>query len=70
LHPIRPRSRPRRRPPRCLHHFVSHPAKEEGIGLDEVLDVVPMQVFVCGYRTMIAEPSNVRLMEYRRERIT
>src|SRR4029453_9761038 len=24
FHPIRPRSRLRRRPPRCLHHFVSH----------------------------------------------
>jgi len=23
----------RLRPPRCLHHFVSHPAKEKGIGL-------------------------------------
>jgi hypothetical protein len=48
LHPIRPRSRPRRRPKGCLHHFVSHPAKEEGIGLVEVLDRVTMQVFVCG----------------------
>src|SRR5438874_2192191 len=28
FHPIRPRSRTRRRPPRCLHHFVSHPAKK------------------------------------------
>ena len=35
FHPIRPRSCPRRRPPRCLHHFVS-PAKEESIGLVEV----------------------------------
>jgi hypothetical protein len=35
FHPFRPRSRPRWRPPRCLHHFVSHPAKEEGIGLVE-----------------------------------
>jgi hypothetical protein len=26
--------------------FVSHPAKEEGIGLVEVLDRVTMQVFV------------------------
>jgi hypothetical protein len=25
LHPTRPRSRRRMRPPRCLHHFVSHP---------------------------------------------
>ena len=56
LHPIRPRARPRRRPPRCLHHFVSHPAEEEGIGLAEVLDRVTMQVFVRGYRTMIAAP--------------
>src|SRR5712692_10246557 len=26
LHPIRPRARPRQRPPRCLHHLVSHTA--------------------------------------------
>jgi len=42
FHPIRPRSRPHRRPKRRLHHFVSHPAKEEGIGLVEVLDRVAM----------------------------
>src|SRR5438132_8059205 len=42
FHPIRPRSRPRRRPPRCLHHFVSHPAKAQGIGLVEVLERVTM----------------------------
>src|SRR6266540_5688303 len=46
FHPIRPHSRPRRGPPGCLHHFVSHPAKEEGIGLGEVLGCVTMQVFV------------------------
>src|SRR5206468_302657 len=56
FHPIRPRSRPRRRPKRCLHHFVSHPAKEEGIDLVEVLDRVTMQVFVRGNFTMIAAP--------------
>src|SRR4029453_8266900 len=56
FHPIRPRSRPCRRPPRCLHHFVSHPAKEEGIGLLEVLDRVTKQVFVCEHCTMIAAP--------------
>src|ERR1700719_1851979 len=56
FHPIRPRSRPRRRPKRCLHHFVSHPAKEEGIGLVEVLDCVTMQVFVRQYCAMIAAP--------------
>src|SRR5262245_59160359 len=56
LHPIRPRSRPRRRPPPCLHHFVSHPAKEEGIGPIEVLDRVTMQVFVRDHYTMIAAP--------------
>src|SRR5438067_7807696 len=56
FHPIRPRSRPRRRPPRCLHHFVSHPAKEEGIGLLEVLDHVTKQVFVREHCTMIAAP--------------
>ena len=31
---------------RGLHHFVSHPAKEEGIGLGDVLACVTMQVFV------------------------
>src|SRR6266700_4802109 len=56
FHPIRPRSRPRRRPPRCLHHFVSHPAKEEGIGPLEVLDRVTKQVFVREHCTMIAAP--------------
>src|SRR5256886_2061344 len=56
FHPIRPLSRPGRRPKRCLHHFVSHPAKEEGIGLVEVLDRVTMQVFVRGNCTMIAAP--------------
>src|SRR5215469_5122260 len=56
FHPIGPRARPRRRPPRCLHHLVSHAAKEEGIGLDEVLDRVTMQVFVCEHGTMIAAP--------------
>jgi hypothetical protein len=36
--------------------LVSHPAKEEGIGLVEVLDRVTMQLFVRGYRTMITAP--------------
>jgi hypothetical protein len=44
----------RRRPERRLHHFVSHPAKEEGIGLVEVLDRVTMQVFAGENYTMIA----------------
>lgn len=56
FHPIGPRSRARRRPERCLHHFVSHPAKEEGVGLVEVLDRVTMQFFVCGYCTMVTAP--------------
>ena len=30
----------------CLHHFVRHPAKGEGIGLVEVLDRAAMHVFV------------------------
>src|ERR671917_559897 len=55
-HPIRPLSRPRRRPPRCLHHFVGYPAKEEGIGLRDVLGCVTMQVFVWEPFTMIAAP--------------
>src|SRR5258706_8996939 len=56
FHPIRPRSRPRRRPERCLHHFVRYPAEEEGIGLVEVLDRVTMQLFVRDHCTMIAAP--------------
>src|SRR5260221_10865312 len=55
-HPIRPGPRPPRRPPRCLHHFVSHPAKEEGIGLVEVLARMTMQLFVREHCTMIAAP--------------
>ena len=43
-------------PPPCLHHFVGHPAKQEGIGPLEVLDRVAMQVFVREHRTMIAAP--------------
>src|SRR5688500_8825498 len=42
VHPIRPRSRRRRRPKRCLHHFISHPAKEESIGPVEVFHRVLM----------------------------
>src|ERR1043166_7588866 len=56
LLPIRPRSRPRLRPPRRLHHFVSHAAKEKGIGPGEVLGRVTMQLFVRGDCTMIAAP--------------
>src|SRR5512143_92899 len=56
FHPFRPRPCPRRRPPRCLHHFVGHPAKEEGIGLVEVVDRVTMHVFVREHGTMIAAP--------------
>ena len=56
FHPIRPRSCLRRRPERCLHHFVSYPAKEESIGLVEVFHCVTMQVFVRGNCTMIAAP--------------
>src|SRR5439155_26105812 len=44
------------RPRPCLHHFVGHPTKEEGIGLREVLGRVTMQVFVRGYCTMITAP--------------
>jgi transaldolase len=55
-HPIRPHPRPRRRPPRCLHHLVGHPAKEEGIGSGDVLDRVTMQFFVRENCAMIAAP--------------
>src|SRR5579871_325667 len=56
FHPIGPRSRRRRRPPRRLHHFVNHPAKEERIGLLKVLDGMTMQVFVRDHYTMVAAP--------------
>jgi hypothetical protein len=46
--------------------LVSHPAKEEAIGLDEVLDRVTMQLFVRGYGAMIAAPVQCDVMEYRR----
>src|SRR4026208_475413 len=55
FHPIGHLSRPRRTK-RCLHHFISHPAKEEGIRPVEVLDRVTMQVFVRENCTMIAAP--------------
>src|SRR5213083_2858139 len=57
FHPIGPRSRRRRAPPPCLHHFVSHAAKEKGIGLLEVRHVyVTKQVFVRDHCPMIAAP--------------
>ena len=52
------------------NHFVGYAAKEEGIGLREVLGRVTMQVFVRQHCPMIAAPVNVTLMEYRRGRIT
>jgi hypothetical protein len=55
-HPIGPHSRPRRLPPRFLHHLVRYPAKEERIGPGKVLDGMTMQLFVGGYCTMIAAP--------------
>jgi hypothetical protein len=36
--------------------LVSHPAKEQGIGLGDVLGRVTMQVFVRDSFTMIAAP--------------
>ena len=38
------------------HHFISHPAKKEGIGPVEVLDRVAMQIFVREHCTVIAAP--------------
>src|SRR5580704_11812542 len=67
---IRPRSRPRRWPPRCLHHFVGHPAKEEGIGLVEVLSRVTLRVFVREHCTMIAAPVQYDVDVIRMGRIT
>src|SRR5206468_6985924 len=53
-HPIRPCAiRPT---PGCLHQLVSRPAKEERIGLFDVLDRVPMYVFVRDHYSMIAAP--------------
>jgi hypothetical protein len=46
----------RRRPPRCLHHFVGHPTKEERIGSLDVLGRVTMQLLVRDDCPMIAAP--------------
>jgi hypothetical protein len=67
---IKPRSRPRRRPPSCLHHFAGHPAKEEGIGLVEVLSRVTLQVFVREHCTLIAAPVECDVDVIRMGRIT
>jgi hypothetical protein len=56
FHPFTPRSRPGRRPKRCLHHLVSQASKEESIGTLEVFHRVTMQLFVCEHCTMIAAP--------------
>src|SRR5271165_4081341 len=56
FHPIRHLSRRRRRSKPCLHHFVSHPAKEEGISLQKVLDRVTMHLFVRDNCPMITAP--------------
>src|SRR6202035_4493444 len=40
----------------CFHHFVNHPAKEQGIGLVEALGRGTMQVFVRHHHAMIAAP--------------
>jgi len=47
--------------PSCLHHFVSHPAKEEGIGLGEVLDRVEMYIFVRGHDDCLGIPDTPTL---------
>jgi len=52
-HPVRPRSG-RRLPPRCLHHFVGHPAKEKGIGPCQVGGVMAMQLLVSDSLPVIA----------------
>ena len=81
FYPHRPRSCRHRRPKRGLHQFVSHLAKEEGIGLGEVLRGMTMQLlwhavalfeggFVRDYFTMIAAPIQCDVMEYRSGRIT
>jgi hypothetical protein len=56
FHPSGPNARLRRGPPRSLHHSIRYPAKDEGIGLGEVLGCVTMQVFVHDSHTMIAAP--------------
>ncbi|CAN7762355.1 hypothetical protein [Variovorax sp. LjRoot178] len=42
------------RPPCGLHHLVGAPAKDEGIGLREVLGRVTMQLLIRNHYTMIA----------------
>ena len=45
IHPVRPCSR-RRLPPRCLHHLVGHPAKQQGIGALQAGGPVAMRLLV------------------------
>jgi len=55
FHPIRPRSA-RGGPPRCLHHFVGHPAKEEASAWSKVSRRVTMQSSSAKHCAMIAAP--------------
>jgi hypothetical protein len=66
-----PRSRPRARPERGLHHLVRHPRKQEGIDLIEVLDRMEMQFFIRGSQhDERSTGPHWTLMEYRSGRIT
>jgi hypothetical protein len=56
FHLFRPPCRIRHRPKCCLHHLVSDPAEEEGVGLFQFFDGVAMQLVVHGYGTVIAAP--------------
>src|SRR6185437_8025059 len=56
FHPIGPRSRLRRRPKRCLHHLINHPAKQKRIRPFEILDRMTMQLFVRYNSPMITAP--------------
>ena len=54
FHPIRSLSGWRRVSPRCFHHFVRHPSKEQSISPLDALRRTTMQLFVRDSFTMIA----------------
>ena len=63
-------SRPRRRPKGRLHHLVSHPAEDEGIGAFEDCGRVTVYSSSATPARWSQQPSNVTLIEYRRGPIT
>jgi hypothetical protein len=46
------------------HSHISHPAREQGIGLFDILDRMTMQLFVQDYDTMILTAPTARLFDF------